>query len=64
MAAAVAWRKAMRDELLDQRKDKSVRPDLPTLTMAALNGEYLKDPETAALADYQDRKRHLDWFHA
>jgi integrase len=64
MAQAVAWRKQMRDELLDQRKDKSVRPDLPTLTIAALNAEYLKDPETAALADFGDRKRHLNWFTA
>jgi integrase len=62
MAEAVAWRKQMREELLEQRKDKSVRPDLPTLSIAALNGEYLKDPEALALADYDDRKRHLNWW--
>jgi len=61
-AAAVAWRKKMRDELLDQRRVKSVRPDLPTLTLASLNSEYLKDPETQLLADYNDRKRHLEWW--
>jgi integrase len=62
MAEAVAWRKQMREELLEQRKDKAVRPDLPTLSIASLNGEYLKDPEALALADYEDRKRHLNWW--
>ena len=46
---------------MDQRKD-SVRPDLPTLSIASLNTEYLKDPEALALADFKDRKRHLNWW--
>jgi integrase len=62
MAAALGWRKAMKAELLDQRKDKAVRRDLPTLSIASLNGEYLKDPEALALADYKDRERHLNWW--
>jgi integrase len=62
MAEAVAWRRQMREELLTQRKDKAVRPDLPTLSLASLNGEYLKDPEALALADYKDRQRHLNWW--
>jgi integrase len=62
MAEALAWRKQIKDELLKQRKDKAVRPDLPTLSIASLNGEYLKDPEALALADFKDRKRHLDWW--
>jgi integrase len=62
MAEAATWRKQMRDELQKQRKDRSVRPDLPTLSMASLNGEYLKDPKAVALADFKDRKRHLDWW--
>jgi integrase len=48
--------------LLRQRKDKSVRHDLPGLSIASLNGEYLKDPQALALADYKDRKRHLNWW--
>lgn len=62
MAAAVAWRKQMREELLEQRKDRAVRPELPKLSIASLNAEYLKDPEALALADYEDRKRQLDWW--
>lgn len=62
LAEAVAWRKQIRDELLKQRQTGDSRPDLPTLTIAALNREYLADPETAALADYKDRKRHLEWW--
>jgi len=62
MAEALAWRKQIKEELLKQRKDKAVRPDLPTLSISSLNGEYLKDPEALELADFKDRKRHLDWW--
>jgi integrase len=62
MAAAVAWRKQMREELLKQRELKSTRPDLPKLTLAALVAEYLRDSETTSLADFKDRKRQLTWW--
>ena len=50
-------------ELVKQRKHRrgaagSRHPD----ELAGLNAEYLKDPNTLALKDYKDRKRHLNWW--
>jgi len=61
-AEAIAWRKETRAELKKQRQAGGARPELATLTMAGLNSEYLKDPETKLLTDFKDRKRHLNWW--
>jgi integrase len=62
LAEAVAWRKAHADELGKQSKVGGVRPDLGTLSVATLNAEYLKDPETQALRSVNDRKKQLAWW--
>jgi integrase len=62
LAEAIAWRDKLVAELLKQRQAGSARPELATLTLAALNVEYLKDPETRALASVKDREAHLAWW--
>ena len=62
LAGAIDWRSGTKAELQKQRQGGGARPELATLTLAGLNTEYLKDPETVALADYNDRKRRLAWW--
>jgi integrase len=59
---AIQWRKGLKTELRKQRQVGGVRIDLAQLTIAALNTEYLKDPETAALATVKDRRKQLAWW--
>jgi integrase len=64
LAEAIAWRNKTKAELEKQRRSGGARPELATLTLAGLNTEYLNDPETNLLSDYNDRKRHLAWWSA
>jgi len=59
---AETWRDTLTDELRKQRTAGSARPDLSTLTIAALNAAYIVDPETLALGYHSDLKRHLKWW--
>jgi integrase len=59
---ATDWRDQLTKELRKQRQGGGARIELATLSMADLNTDYLKDPETCLLADYKDRKRHLTWW--
>lgn len=61
---AIAWRVKTKAEFEKQRQGGGARPELATLTLAGLNAEYLKDPETKLLADFKDRGRHLAWWSA
>jgi integrase len=61
-AAATQWRDKLTAELRKQRVAGAVRPNLGTLTLAALNREYLADPETRALGSVKDRELHLKWW--
>jgi integrase len=51
-ADAIAWRSKTLAELRAQRKVGGTRPELAKITLAGLNTDYLKDPETKALADF------------
>jgi integrase len=62
LEAAIRWRKDLEAELIEQRQAKNTRPDVATLTLAQLNAEWLKDPETKLLRSYKDRVRHLNWW--
>jgi integrase len=62
LEAAIQWRKSLATELAKQRQVGGVRTDLAQLSIAALNAEYLKDPETAALKTAKDRTKHLAWW--
>lgn len=62
LQAAIDWRNSLKAELSKQRKVGGVRTDLAQLTVAALNAEYLSDPETKLLATVKDRKKHLEWW--
>jgi integrase len=64
LVEAIAWRSKTTAELRKQRQGGGARPELATLTLAGLNADYLMDAETKLLADYHDRKRHLDWWSA
>jgi integrase len=64
-AECIAWRDALTTELKKQRQQGNVRPDLPGLTVAALNTAYLADPGT--VNDHSERyvaqlKRSLKWW--
>src|SRR5882762_11420472 len=59
---AEAWRDALTLELRKQRKEGGTRPDLATLTVAALNKAFLEDPDTAKLRYFPDLKRQLAWW--
>ncbi len=59
---AIRWYTDTKAELVKQRKAGQVRPDIVTMSLADLNTEYLKDPETVALKDFADRERHLNWW--
>ena len=64
-ADCVAWRDKLTLELKKQRTQGSVRPDLPSLTVAALNAAYLADPGT--VNDHAERyvaglRRALAWW--
>ena len=59
---AKRWRSSLEAELRKQRQGGSARPELATLTIAGLNVEYLKDPETKALRSVRDREAHLKWW--
>ena len=61
-AEAITWRANLKAELVKQRQEGNPRPELATLTLAGLNAEYLKDPETKVLASFNDRERHLKWW--
>jgi integrase len=61
-AEAVKWRDDLTAELRKQKTAGASRPDIATLTLAAVNGAYLTDPETTRLGDFKDRKRHLTWW--
>jgi integrase len=60
--AAIAWRDSLTAELRKQRNAGGAQPDLATLTVAGLNAEYLKDPDTQQLRYIKDLKRHLAWW--
>src|ERR1019366_3986431 len=61
-AEAVRWRDALTAELRKQRQGGGARPDLATLTIAALNKAYLEDPDTKALRYHRELKRSLAWW--
>jgi len=60
----ITWRDELTKELRAQRKQGNVRPDATTATLTTLNTDYLADPETLLLGDFDDRKRQLDWWTA
>lgn len=62
LEGAIQWRKSLEAELRKQRQVGGVRTDLAQLSIASLNTEYLKDPETVALATVKDRQKHLTWW--
>ena len=59
---AIEWRDKLTEELRKQRKTGSARPQLATLSIAALNKAYLEDPDTLKLGYIGDLKRHLEWW--
>lgn len=58
----INWRSELTAELRKQKTTGASRPDITRLTLAALNGAYLADPETTRLGDFKDRQRHLNWW--
>ncbi|HXW74117.1 MAG TPA: site-specific integrase [Steroidobacteraceae bacterium] len=60
--AAEAWGKRQEQELRDLSKRDGVRADVATMKFEELVIEYLKDPETKALATAGERERQLAWW--
>lgn len=64
-AECIAWRDKLTRELKKQRSQGNVRPELPSLTVAQLNAQYLSDPAT--ISDHAPRyvdqlKTSLAWW--
>lgn len=61
---AIHWYTTTKAELEKQNQAGGARPELASFTLGDLNREYLRDPETKALATFKDRERHLKWWTA
>lgn len=61
-AEAIAWSKELTEKLRSSRGRASVRPELTKATLATLNAEYLADPNTKKLGDFEDRERQIKWW--
>jgi len=60
--AAVAWAEALEKTLREQKVRGGVRADVASLSLRQLADDYLADPETKALATYDERERQIAWW--
>jgi integrase len=60
--AAESWAGELEKTLREQKGRGGIRQDVASLSLRKLADEYLADPETKALATYDERERQIAWW--